>query len=89
MLGPHPASVAALRGGLSFGVGQIALDQRVRELPLRAGELESVPLERFLARSPIAQFLAFGDQLRNAKRQSLHARRATTPSETGRPQMPQ
>ena len=81
--------VGDLGGGLFGRLRQVPVDQRVPELPLRAGQLEPVPLERGLARAAVAQLLALRDERGDPERQGLDARIGTTPSETGRPQLPQ
>ena len=65
------------------------VDQRVPELPLRTGQLKPVPLEGGFTRTAVPQLLALGNERGDPERQGLDARIGTTPSETGRPQLPQ
>ena len=51
---------------------QVALDQRVRELPLLPRELDAVPLEPAAARTELAEPLPFEGQLRDLLEQSLN-----------------
>ena len=51
----------------------MAPDQRVRELPLEASDLEPVPLELDLLRSGRAQMLALGAEDRDLRLESLDA----------------
>ena len=80
--------MAGLRRGLG-ALGQVALDQRVPELPLGARELDAVPLQCSMPRATIAQLLALADELGDAHREELDVRAATAPLEASRPQMPQ
>jgi len=89
-----PAAQSVLRRALLLDrlgllAGAVAIDQRVPQLPLCAGELEAVPLEGGLARAPFAQLLPLADEARDQRRELLSGRRRTTPPETRGPQVPQ
>src|SRR3954466_15378566 len=79
---------AAGLGGGPLG-GRVPVDQRVRELPLRPGELEPVPLERLGAGAALAQLLALADEQAEAERERFDARAGTAPPKARRPQVPQ
>src|SRR5947207_1549674 len=67
---------SGLRGlGEREWLGDVALDQRVRELPLAAHDLEAVGLELGGARAVVPKRLAFRDQLAKPFREllDLHA----------------
>jgi hypothetical protein len=67
----------------------VAVDQRVPELPLRAGDLKAVALESTLARPALPELLALGDELRDPRLELVRARTGPAPPKTGRPQVPQ
>jgi hypothetical protein len=68
---------------------EVTVDQRVSELPLRAGDLEAVALQRRLAGAALAELLPLGDEMGNLRRELVCARGRTTPPETHGPQVPQ
>jgi hypothetical protein len=59
----------------------VPVDQRVPELPLRAGDLDAVALERRLARLALAQLLPLGYEVRDLERELVCARARTAPPE--------
>src|SRR5947207_504151 len=67
----YRASSEPKLGGVRVLGRKVALDQRVRELPLRSGELDPVPLEAHRVGTAIAQLLALGRQLRDLLEQCL------------------
>ena len=58
---------------------QVALDQRVAELPLPLRDLEAVPLELFVGREYGAQVLAHSDQSRELTLEGLDLARLGCP----------
>jgi hypothetical protein len=67
---------------------EVALDQRMPELPLRSGELKSVALERGLTGAAPAEALPFGDETRDSRRELVRARTGAAAPEPRRPQGP-
>jgi len=55
------------------GVGAVPLDQRVRQLPLRAGKSDAVPFEFTRACATLAEILASPGELGRALHQHLDA----------------
>jgi hypothetical protein len=72
------------------GLGRpVLLDQRVRELPLGAGQRDPVPLERAGRRAPSAKLLPLESQRRDALLEGLHAETAPLTPEATRCNGPQ
>jgi len=67
---------------------EVALDQRVPELPLRAGELEPVALERRFTGTALAEALPLPDESRDSRRELVCARTGAAAPEPRRPQGP-
>ena len=91
MLGSYPNEKPQFSCGLDdCWLGrEVTVDQRVSELPLRAGDLEAVALKRRLAGAALAKLLPVGDEMGNLRRELVCARRRTTPLETQGPPVPQ
>src|SRR5204863_5477799 len=82
-------TAAGYREGLGSLNGQVALDQRVRELPLSARQLDAIPLELRCVDAALAEPLPLGGQTGDLLEQRLDGVvRAPTPEARGccRPQ---
>ena len=58
------------------------VDQRVRQLPLGAGELNAVSLDRNARRAGLAELLPLGDEIRNPRREDVDSGKVPTAPET-------
>jgi hypothetical protein len=67
----------------------VAVDQRVRELPLRAGDLKAVSLERSGRCAGRAKRLALGDEPGDADGKQLDRGAVPAPPKARRTKMPQ
>jgi hypothetical protein len=64
------------------------VDQRVRELPLGAGELDPVPLDRGGRRARRAELLPLGDEVGDAGSENVYGRAVPAAPEARRTQRP-
>src|SRR5437764_1107340 len=83
----------AYRSADSGGFGalrrEVALDQRVRELPLRARKLHAVALELARRRAGVTETLPLGGQLADQLHQRLHRYASIDAAKTRWTQWPQ
>ena len=62
------------------------VDQRVRQLPLGAGELNAVSLDRSARRARLAELLPLGDEIGDPHGEDIHRGTVPTATEMGRTQ---
>lgn len=62
------------------------VDQRVRQLPLGAGELDTVTLDRRARGARLTELLALGDEIGDPSRENIDGETIPAAPETGRTQ---